>query len=461
MATHIYRFKSQGVAVVTLNQEVPGTPSLSAASPQYMDISVDSTNLTDLTDAMNARGWVYDSTDPATTPNQAEASACPPSFSDVNAALASANASIDVHSQKITSLLDPTNPQDAATKAYVDAIASGLSPRLSMRVATTGALPTNTRTGNVLTASVNGVLPAIDGVALAVTDRILVQNEGTAANNGLYTVTSVGAVGAPWTMTRSTDADTSAKVVSGMFVFIREGTINGGGGFTLVTANPIVLNSTSLTFTEFSYSDEIIAGTGLTKTNNTLNVVANADGSITANAHDIQVGVLATDAQHGARGGGTQHSVVIAAGANGFMSGADKTKLDGLPTTPKTDTLLFGNDSIGTSTTARFLAPGYSSGSAPTVANAQFRIPTAGTIKTLRVRHNTVGVGAANVTYTLRKNGTGQALTCTMAASGADASDLANSFTVAAGDLLDLTVTKAAGITTSPAGILASVEFTP
>ena len=143
------------------------------------------------------------------------------------------------------------------------------------------------------------------------------------------------------------------------------------------------------------------------------------------------------------------------------MTGADKTKLDGLPATPKTGAFIWGNDSIGTSTTARFLAPGYSAGSAPITANAQFRIPTAGTVKTLRVRHNTVGVGAANITYTLRKNSTGTALTCTMAASGADASDLANSFSVAAGDLLDITVTKAAGITTSPVGILASVELAP
>lgn len=78
----------------------------------------------------------------------------------------------------------------------------------------------------------------------------------------------------------------------------------------------------------------ITAGNGLTgggdlSANRTIDVVANADGSIVANANDIQVGVLATDTQHGTRGGGTIHSAVTGA-ANGFMIAADKTKLDSL-----------------------------------------------------------------------------------------------------------------------------------
>lgn len=76
----------------------------------------------------------------------------------------------------------------------------------------------------------------------------------------------------------------------------------------------------------------MIAGTGMTgggtlAADRTFNVVANADGSIVANANDIQVGILATDAQHGARGGGTQHSVATTAVA-GFQSAADKVRSD-------------------------------------------------------------------------------------------------------------------------------------
>lgn len=80
---------------------------------------------------------------------------------------------------------------------------------------------------------------------------------------------------------------------------------------------------------------QIIAGAGLTgggdlSADRTLNVVANADGSIVANANDVQVGVLATDEQHGNRGGGSQHALAVAAGAAGFLSGDDKAKLDAL-----------------------------------------------------------------------------------------------------------------------------------
>lgn len=73
-----------------------------------------------------------------------------------------------------------------------------------------------------------------------------------------------------------------------------------------------------------------LTGTGDLSANRTFAVGANADGSILVNADDVQVGVLATDAQHGVRGGGTQHAVAVASGAAGFMSGADKAKLDGL-----------------------------------------------------------------------------------------------------------------------------------
>jgi hypothetical protein len=166
--------------------------------------------------------------------------------------LAAQSADYSANSHKITNVTDPASAQDAATKGYVDAVATGLDVKASVRVATAAALAANTRTGNVLTASANGALASIDGVSLSVADRLLVKDEATGANNGLYVVTSLGSGGTPWVLTRSTDADASAEVTSGLFTFATEGTANGDKGWVLTTNDPITLNTTALVFSQFS-----------------------------------------------------------------------------------------------------------------------------------------------------------------------------------------------------------------
>jgi len=122
--------------------------------------------------------------------------------------------------------------------------------------------------------------------------------------------------------------------------------------------------------------------------------------------------------------------------------------------------LLWGNAGIGSSTASRYLTPGWADHIAQ-ITPIQFRAPKAGTIRNLYVRHNAAGVGAANVTYTVRKNGVNQTLAVTMLATASDGNDTANSFTVAAGDLIDVLVTKAGSLTTSPGDITATVEHGP
>lgn len=129
--------------------------------------------------------------------------------------------------------------------------------KTAVRVATTAALPANTRVLNVLTADANGALPNIDGVALVVADRVLVKDEGTGANNGVYTVTDLGSAGTPWILTRSTDLDTSAEMLRGIFMPVTEGAANAGKHFRLVTDPPITLNTTSLSFTEIAQTIEV------------------------------------------------------------------------------------------------------------------------------------------------------------------------------------------------------------
>lgn len=149
-----------------------------------------------------------------------------------------------------------TNNTQLATTAYVDAAtqaaAAGLDIKQSVRAATAAALASNSRSGNVLTASANGALAAVDGVTLVLNDRVLVKDESTGANNGIYYVSAIGSGGAPWTLTRATDADSSAEVNAGMFTFVEEGTANGDKAFALTTNNPITLNTTALVFAQFS-----------------------------------------------------------------------------------------------------------------------------------------------------------------------------------------------------------------
>lgn len=123
------------------------------------------------------------------------------------------------------------------------------------RAATTAALAANTRTGNILNADANGALAAIDGVTLALGDRLLVKNEATGANRGIYRVTALGGVSAKWQLTRSADGDASADVQGGQTWYIQEGTVNGGSQWALTTTGVITLNTTALVFSRIARAD--------------------------------------------------------------------------------------------------------------------------------------------------------------------------------------------------------------
>lgn len=129
--------------------------------------------------------------------------------------------------------------------------AGALDWKDSVRVATTAALAANTRTGNVLTADANGALGTIDGETMALNDPVLAKNETPAANNGIYTITSLGSAGSKWTMTRRSDADSSADVTASMLVPVEEGSSNQDKIFELDVDGAITLNTTSLTFVDW------------------------------------------------------------------------------------------------------------------------------------------------------------------------------------------------------------------
>jgi hypothetical protein len=163
---------------------------------------------------------------------------------------------LDMNYNNIINVLDPVNPQDAATKNYVDSVVQGLDVKESVRLLALSNI--NISNPGAIT---------IDSVSPNNGDRIGLIGETDATTNGIYIWN-----GSSNPLTRSPDANTSAEVNSGMFFWVTSGTANADSGWILTTPDPIVLGTTALSFTQFSGAAQITAGTGLTKTGNVIAV---------------------------------------------------------------------------------------------------------------------------------------------------------------------------------------------
>ncbi len=185
-------------------------------------------------------------------------------------------ANFDWNTSQLKDLVDPTDPQDAATKNYVDSIATGLIMKASCRLITTAALPSNTAAGSgvgkTLTMNAVGIL-TLDGSATVLGDRLLVNNEASGINNGIYEVTTEGTGGVAAILTRAEDFDEDGEVLAGSFTFVTEGTTHADEGWVLTTDDPITVDTTSLSFSKFS---SINAG-ATRELDNLQNVAINVD----------------------------------------------------------------------------------------------------------------------------------------------------------------------------------------
>jgi hypothetical protein len=205
--------------------------------------------------------------------------------------LATATADYSMGGFKLTNVGTPTASTDAATKGYVDGIAQGIDVHASVRAASTATVTvTYSSTGGTsgrgqITAAPN----TLDGVSLASGNRILLKNQSTGAQNGIWVVTTLGS-GANGVWDRATDFDQDAEVTAGAFVFVEEGTVNADSGWILTTDNPIVIggaSGTTLAWAQFSGAGQLTAGAGLTKSGNTLDVGQGT--GITVNADDVAI----------------------------------------------------------------------------------------------------------------------------------------------------------------------------
>lgn len=174
---------------------------------------------------------------------------------------------------------DPVVPLGAVTKQYVDSLAAGLSPRTSCRVGTVAALTVtyaNGASGVGATLTNAGAQAAleIDDIVLAVNDRVLVKDQASTFENGIYVVTNIGSGATNWVLTRSTDYDTAAsnEVAEGSYTIVTYGTVNATNMFVETGAGPFTIGTTPIVFSDFSAASSITVGTGLTKVGNVISL---------------------------------------------------------------------------------------------------------------------------------------------------------------------------------------------
>jgi len=194
----------------------------------------------------------------------------------------------------VTLAADPSSALQAVTKQYVDNVVSGVNFHASVVSATSGNLAGTYNNGTAgvgatLTKATNGSIGTIDGASVVVGNRILVKSQTDSKENGIYTITAVGSVSAPWVLTRATDADNSisGEMANGDFCFVMGGNTNAGYGFINNSpTNPIVLGTDNVTYTEFNAAQTITAGTGLALTSNVMSLNATLDdlSNVTASA---------------------------------------------------------------------------------------------------------------------------------------------------------------------------------
>lgn len=196
-----------------------------------------------------------------------------------------AASSVTITGGTITGMPTPSAASDVANKSYVDATVAGLQIKPTATVATAAALPSNiyangaSGVGATITVIATGTL-TVDGHVTALNDLVLVKNEVTAANNGLYLVTTAGAIGVAAVLTRSVDMNVASEF-SGAFVPV--GSVGTANANSLWLANPsgaVTVGTTAIPFTQLNGATDLVPGANIGISGNTISVIATLPTSV-------------------------------------------------------------------------------------------------------------------------------------------------------------------------------------
>jgi hypothetical protein len=200
-------------------------------------------------------------------------------------ALAVPTADVSFATYKITNLGTPTVSTDAANKQYVDDVAQGLNIHAASYAATTANLNATydngtSGVGATLTNAGTQAAFSTDGVTPPINSRILVKNQTATAQNGIYTLTTVGSVSTNWVLTRATDFDTAAEMAGGDFTFVDAGSTLANTGWVMVDEVTTV-GTDPVVFQQFSGAGTYTASDGVLLTGNNFTGVVVASGGLT------------------------------------------------------------------------------------------------------------------------------------------------------------------------------------
>ncbi|AWN55073.1 head decoration protein [Methylobacterium sp. 17Sr1-1] len=202
---------------------------------------------------------------------------------------------LDLAGQRITSLGDPSGATDAASKQYVDNVARGLYWKQPVRAASTGNI------------SVSAPGTTLDGVTLAANDRILLKNQTTGSENGLYVWT-----GGSTALTRTNDADSGAELNPGTAVTVTEGTTNADKVFMVISDAAVTIGTTATTWAQFGGGQTYTGSNGVQLSGSNFSGVAAAGGGLTVGASGFSIDTsVVTRKVSGTLGNGTLTTIAV------------------------------------------------------------------------------------------------------------------------------------------------------